>query len=163
MWFLASIATFGVALFPMFYQLVERRNRHFLRQSLLEKEVRSFFENGGKPETEILSKRNAKLWAASLILILPAFIIAYLLSRDLIVHERHQQAFFSSLFQEPVYVLQNIALRKYLLLTVVTLGVGVIYWLYKIINVYNSHFKQERRLEDRVVELMEEKGYGESV
>jgi hypothetical protein len=103
------------------------------------------------------------LWAASLILILPAFIITYLLSRDLIVHERHQQAFFSSLFQEPAYVLQNIALRKYVLLTVVTLGVGVIYWLYKIVNVYNRHFGQERRLEDRVVELMEEKGYGESV
>jgi hypothetical protein len=163
MWFLASIATFGLALFPMFYQLVKRRNRHFLRQSLLEKEAITLLKNQEKQSTELVSNRNAKLWAVSIVLVLPVFIIVYLLSRDLIVHERHQQAFFSSLFHESVYVPQEIALRKYVLLTVITLGVGVIYWLYKIVNVYNSHFKQERQLEDRMVQLMEEKGYGESV
>ena len=163
MWFLASIATCGLALFPMFYQLVERRNRHFLRQSLLEKEAITLLKNQEKESTELVSNRDAKLWAVSIILILPAFIIVYLLSRDLIFHEKHQKTFFSSLFPEPVYILQKIDLRKYVLLTVITLGVGVIYWLYKIVNIYNSHFKQERQLEDRMVQLMEEKGYGESV
>src|SRR3990170_2899676 len=77
MWFLASIATFGLAFFPMFYYLIERRNKHFLRQDELEKRVIAFFRNEGKesqPTTNFLSERSAKLWAVSIILILPVFL-----------------------------------------------------------------------------------------
>ena len=31
MWFLASIASFGLAFFPMFYLMIKRRNKHFQR------------------------------------------------------------------------------------------------------------------------------------
>ena len=31
MWFLGAVVTFGVAFFPMFYRLVDGRNRHFLQ------------------------------------------------------------------------------------------------------------------------------------
>ncbi len=166
MWFLASVATFGLALFPMFYQLVERRNKHFLRQNELEKQVKALFkieEKKTEPSAELLPDRNARLWAASIILVLPAFIITYLLSRDLVVHEKQQKAFLSGLFPETVYMQQNIAIKKYALLTLATLGVGIIYWLYKIINTYNNHFKQERKIEDYMVGLMEERGNGESL
>ena len=166
MWFLASIATFGLAFFPMFYYLIERRNKHFLRQDELENRAKTYFRNEGKelqPTTNFLSERNAKLWAVSIILILPVFVIAYFLSKDLLLHERRQQAFLKKLFPEGGYMPQNLAIKKYTLITLATLGVGIIYWLYKIINTYNSHFKEQRKIEDEIIRLMEEKGYGESV
>jgi hypothetical protein len=166
MWFLASIATFGLAFFPMFYHSIERRNKHFLRQEEVEKQAITFFKNEGKelqPTTNFLPERNAKLWTVSIILVLPVFVIAYFLSKDLLLHEKRQQAFLTSLFPEREYMPQNIAIKKYALITLATLGVGIVYWFYKIINTYNNHFKEQRKIEDEIIRLMEEKGYGESV
>jgi amino acid transporter len=166
MWFLASIVTFGVAFFPMLYRSIERRNKHFLRQYEFEKKVVVFFKNEGKEVQSTLSplpERNAKLWTISIILILPVFIIAYFLSKDLLLHEKRQQAFLTSLFPERDYAPQNISVRKYALITLATLGVGIVYWIYKLLNIYNNHFKEQRKIEDEIVRLMEEKGYGEPV
>jgi GTP cyclohydrolase I len=41
--------------------------------------------------------------------------------------------------------------------------VGGIYWLYKIINLYNAHFKAQEELEKEIAHLMEEKTVGESM
>jgi len=49
------------------------------------------------------------------------------------------------------------------LITIVTLGVGIVYWLYKIVNMYNAHFKAHREVEKEIVRLMEEKRIGESM
>jgi NADH:ubiquinone oxidoreductase subunit 5 (subunit L)/multisubunit Na+/H+ antiporter MnhA subunit len=164
MWFLASITTFGLAFFPMFYRLIEQRNKHFLRQDELEKQAKTFFKNEEKElPSNSLPERNAKLWTVSIILVLPVFIIAYFLSKDLLLHEKRQQAFLTALFSERKYMPQNIAIKKYALVTVATLGVGVIYWLYKIINTYNNHFIEQRKIEDEIIRLMEAKGYGEPV
>jgi hypothetical protein len=164
MWFLASIATFGLAFFPMFYRLIERRNKHFLRQNELERQAKTFLRKEGKElQSNALPERNAKLWAVSIILVLPVFVIAYFLSKDLLLHEKRQQAFLTGFFPERGYTPQNIAVKKYVLVTVATLGVGIIYWLYKIINTYNNHFMEQRKIEDEIIRLMEEKGYGESV
>src|SRR4030065_1232176 len=51
MWFLASVATFGIAFFPMFYFLLDRRNRHFQRQYNLEKQVVTFSNSELQPAT----------------------------------------------------------------------------------------------------------------
>jgi NADH:ubiquinone oxidoreductase subunit 5 (subunit L)/multisubunit Na+/H+ antiporter MnhA subunit len=166
MWFLVSIVTFGLAFFPMFYYLVERRNKHFLRQDKLENQIEAYFRKEGKElqsTANSLPERNAKLWAASIILILPVFVIAYFLSEDLLLHEKRQQAFLTRLFPERGYVPQNLAIKKYTLVTVATLGVGIVYWLYKIINTYNSHFREQRKIEDEIIRLMEEGDYVESV
>ena len=158
MWFLASIVTFGLAFFPMFYHSIERRNKHFLRQEELEKRVIAFFKDEGKElqsTASFLPERNAKLWTVSIILILPVFAIAYFLSKDLLLHEKHQQAFLTSLFPERNYTPQNIPIKKYTLITLATLGVGIVYWLYKILNIYNNHFKEQRKIEDEIIKLME--------
>src|SRR3990170_3665464 len=100
MWFLASIATFGLAFFPMFYYLIERRNKHFQRQDELEKQFITFLRSEGKelqPTTNFLPERSAKFWAVSVIFVLPAFVIVYFLSEDLLLHEKRQQAFLASL------------------------------------------------------------------
>jgi len=62
-----------------------------------------------------------------------------------------------------MFMPQTIPIRKYALITIVTLGVGIVYWLYKIVNMYNAHFKAHREVEKKIVMLMEEKQVGESM
>ncbi len=166
MWFLASIATFGLAFFPMFYRLIDSRNRHFRRESKLEKQIKAFLRNQGKepPATsDTFSEMNAKAWAAAIILVIPVFAITYLLSRDLLMHEKRQDTFLSSAFPERIFMPQTIPIKKYALITIVTLGVGIVYWLYKIVNMYNAHFKAHLEVEKEIIRLMEEKSVGESL
>jgi hypothetical protein len=166
MWFLASIATFGAAFFPMFYRLIENRNRHFRREADLENRIATFLRKQGKepPTTsDSFPEMNAKAWTAAIILIIPVFVITYLLSRDLLMHEKRQDRFLASAFPERIFMPQTIPIKKYVLIAIVTLGVGIVYWLYKIVNMYNAHFKAQREIEKEMVKLMEEKRVGESM
>ena len=105
----------------------------------------------------------AKAWAASIILIIPAFVIAYYLSRDLQVHEKHQDMFLAKAFPERMFMPQTIPIKKYALITIVTLGVGGVYWLYRVVNLYNAHFKAQWKVEKEIARLMEEKKFVERV
>ena len=161
MWFLGSIASFGLAFFPLYYFSIDRRNRHFQRQYEFEGKVATFFKKEWSPTST--SVRNARLWAASIILILPVFAIAYFLSKDLLEHEKRQRDFLAAFYPERNYVPQRISIRNCALITVATLGFGVVYWLYKVVNVYNNHFKEQHHIEYELLRLMEAKSHVESV
>ncbi|MCW3995564.1 MAG: hypothetical protein NWE98_05385 [Candidatus Bathyarchaeota archaeon] len=159
MWFLGAVVTFGIAFFPMFWRLVEGRNRHFQKEAALEEQVAEYLRNKGKqppPMSQLPKRMNAKVWAASIILIVPVFLIVYLLSKDLITHERNQDAFLAAAFPERMFMPQTIPIKTYALITIVTLGFGVIYWLYKVVNLYNAHFKAHLTVEKEIARLMEE-------
>ena len=161
MWFLASIASFGLAFFPMFYLMIKRRNKHFQRH--IENEKKSTkIKNEGIIESAVLDlipERNAKLWTLSIFLVFPVFIIIYLLTKDLIIHEKHQQKLYLKKFPEIKFHKQKISLKKYIIITLVTLGVGVIYWLYKTMNIYNAHFILQEKIEREISKLEEVKKY----
>jgi hypothetical protein len=166
MWFLASVATFGTAFFPMFHRLIDSRNRHFCREAELEKQIAQWLIKQGKeaPVTvECPPAMNAKTWASSIILVIPAFFITYYLSKDLRIHEAQQDVFFAAAFPERMFMPQTIPIKKYALITIVTLGVGGIFWLYKIINIYNAHFKAQWIVEKEIARLMEEKQVDKSM
>jgi phosphoglycerol transferase MdoB-like AlkP superfamily enzyme len=166
MWFLGAIVTFGLAFFPMYYRLIKGRNRHFRREAELEKQIAAYFGRQGKksPATsEGVAERNAKAWAVSIVLIVPVFVILYLLSRDLAVHERNQDAFLAAAFPQKMFMPQTIPIKTYVLITIVTLGVGVVYWLYKVVNLYNAHFKAQLQVEKEISRLMEEEKAVEQV
>jgi len=166
MWFLLSIATFGLAFFPMFHRLIDSRNKHFRREADLEKKITVFLSKQGKepPATPgSFNEMNTKAWTASIILIIPAFAITYLLSRDLLMHEKRQDKFLASALPERMFMPQTIPIKKYVLITIVTLGLGIVYWLYKIVNMYNVHFKVQREMEKELAKLMEETKVGESM
>jgi hypothetical protein len=166
MWFLASIATFGTAFFPMFYRLIDSRNKHFHREAELEKQISAFMEKHGKEPptpTDGFREMNAKAWAAAIILVVPVFAIAYLLSVDLLVHEKHQEMFLAAAFPKRMFMPQTIPIKKYVLITIITLGVGIVYWLYKIVNMYNAHYKAQWKIEKEIIRLMEEKTVDESL
>lgn len=158
-WFLLSIITFGLALFPMIYSLIERRNRHFQRQGELENLILTNLRGKGvnvEVESEGCHKRNTLMWTLSTILVIPVFIIAFLLSRDLLLHERRQVLLFRKILVNVEITEQKINLKLYVVVTLATLGFGVIYWFYKIFNDYNNHFKEQWRIEDKLLELFEE-------
>lgn len=160
MWFLLSIATYGLAFFPMFHRLIDSRNKHFRREADLEKQIEYFLRKQGKelPITlDSFNEMNAKAWTIAIILVIPAFVITYLLSRDLIIHEKRQDMILASAFPERMFMPQTIPIKKYVLITIVTLGLGIVYWLYKIINMYNVHFKSQLEIKKEIAKLMEEK------
>ncbi|MCJ7763257.1 hypothetical protein MUP38_07395 [Candidatus Bathyarchaeota archaeon] len=165
MWFLGAIATFGAAFFPMFYRLIDSRNRHFRREATLEQQINQWLIKQGKealvPTCAVGMK--AKAWAASIIFIIPAFVITYYLSRDLQAHEKHQDMFLAKAFPERMFMPQTIPIKKYALITIVTLGVGGVYWLYRVVNLYNTHFKAQWKVEKEIARLMEEKTVVEHV
>jgi hypothetical protein len=158
MWFLTAIVTFGLAFFPMFYRLIEGRNKHFRREAELEKQVAAFLKRQGKEPTasERLGVMNAKAWTASIVLVVPVFAVLYLLSKDLAMHEKHQDAYLAAAFPERMFMPQTIPIKTYALITIVTLGVGAVYWLYKVVNLYNAHFKAHLQVEKEFGRLMEE-------
>jgi hypothetical protein len=165
MWFLGAIATFGAAFFPMFYRLIDSWNRHFRREAKLEQQIAQWLTKQGKeaPATPCAVDMKAKAWAASIILIIPAFIITYYLSKDLLAHEKHQDTFLASVFPQRMFMPQTIPIKKYALITIVTLGVGGVYWLYRVVNLYNAHFKAQWKVEKEIASLMEEKTVVEHV
>ncbi len=161
MWFLGAIASFGVAFFPFFYYSVERRNHHFQRQYEFEQKVAAFFNKDWHPVS--IPRRNSKLWAASIILILPVFAIAYFLSKDFNEHEKHQHEFLATFHPSGNHISQWISIKTCALITVVTFGFGIVYWLYKLVNVYNNHFKVQYHIEHELAQLMETQSHVESV
>jgi hypothetical protein len=159
MWFLAAIVTFGIAFFPMFYRLIEGRNRHFQKSAELERQITLALKRQGKEppkSSEHFGNMKVKAWTSSIILVIPVFVIVYFLSKDLVMHERNQDVFFESAFAERMFMPQTIPIKTYVLITIATLGVGVVYWLYKLVNLYNAHFKADLQLEKEVGRLMEE-------
>jgi threonine-phosphate decarboxylase len=158
MWFLASVASFGIAFFPMFYRLVESRNRHFRREEQQEQQISEFLRKKGKTPPQMMpqGEMNAKAWAASLILIIPVFFLMYRLSKDLYWHERHQDQFLAQAFPERMFMPQTLPIKKYALITIVTLGFGGIYWLYKLVNIYNAHYQAQWKIETEITRLMED-------
>jgi len=159
MWFLGAVVTFGLAFFPMFYRLLDGRNRHFQHEEQAEQKVADFLKSQGRALPKVsqhLPQRNAKVLAASIILVLPIFVIVYLLSRDLAIHEHQEDVFLSSAFPERFFMPQTIPIKTYVVVTVCTLGVGVVYWLYKLVNFYNAHYKAELQVDKEISRLMEE-------
>ncbi len=151
--------TFGLVFFPMFHRLLQSRNKHFAHDTEWQGQIASYLASQGKQPLasgKPLSQRNAKLWAASIILIIPAFVILYLLSKDLLMHEREQDAFLTAALPQRLFMPQTLPTKAYILITIVTLGVGGVYWLYKVVNLYNAHFKAQMQVEKEVSRLMEE-------
>ncbi len=182
MWFLVSVASFGIVWFLMIYFLIKRRNDHFLRQEKLETLIltklrqlsrekprhKKTVSTSTKTENPKLF-RNPQAWALSTLLIFPAFYVFYFLGTDLQKHEEHEHAFLTetislaqnlgimhacSINLDSFTATKNFAFKRYLALTLVTCGLAAGYWLYRIFNDYNRHFKRQWKLEDELIDFL---------
>jgi len=174
MWAVLSVASFGIAWFPMIYYMIKRRNAHFSRQEKLETLILSKLKKTQSPEKPPLdssktknqgSSRNAKAWTLSTLLIFPAFYIFYFLKSDLRKHEEHEHDFLVEVIalakdsDVPLNIhgftaTPSFPLDKYLVLNIVTFGLAAAYWLYRIFNDYNSHFKMQWKNEDELLSFL---------
>ena len=161
MWFLSAIVTFGLAFFPLFHRVVDGRNRHLQKEAEIEEKLSEYLKIEGKQPPQAHpapKKRNATLWAASIILVIPAFVIMYQATKDLATHEKEEDIYLAAALPERVFMPQTIPQTTYVLITIVTLGVGGVYWLYKIVNQYNLHYKADLLVEKEINRLLEEQG-----
>lgn len=174
MWAVLSIASFGLAWFPMIYYTLKRKNDHFLRQKELENLILNKLrkKQNLKKSTSKLSKtknqspiKNEKVLTLSTILIIPAFYIFYILKNDLQKHEEHEQDFLNetatlaknygiTLNIQSYMTTPSFPKNKYIILSVVTFGLAAAYWLYRIFNDYNNHFKMQWIIEDELLSLI---------
>lgn len=174
MWVVLSVASFGIAWFPMIYYMIKRRNDHFSRQEKLEelileklKEndvVQESTVNPPKTDKQLLS-RNAIAWTALSVLIAPAFYIFYFLKSDLHKHEEHEQEFLTEvrgltrdsnllLDTQDFTTSASFPLGKYVVVSVGSFGLAAAYWLYRIFNDYNNHFKMQWLIEDKLLRFL---------
>ena len=175
MWTVLAIASFGVAWFIMIYYLIKRRNSHFSRQQKLEELILEKINSENRKKTKIdLSKqkkqlppRNPLILTMLTILIIPAFYVFYFLKNDLQKHEEHEHDFLFEvktftkdsevpLNIQPFITSPSISMKKYIGLSVVTCGLAAAYWLYRIFNDYNSHFKVQWLIEDELLSFLKE-------
>jgi len=175
MWILLSVASFGIAWFLMTYLLIKRRNDHFFRQEKLETLILSRLRRLSEEKQRHYNSatnfttnkspnffRNAKAWTLSTILILPAFYVFYFLEAGLQKHEEQEYAFLMETVSiakdlglnmnlDGYTVTKKFAFDRYLVLTIATFGFAALYWLYRIFNDYNKHFKRQWKLEDELL------------
>jgi hypothetical protein len=174
MWMVLSVASFGIAWFPMIYYLIKRRNTHFSRQEKLEALILSKLRrafNSKPAQLDSSKKKNetsfkkAKAWALSTLLIFPTFYIFYFLKSDLCKHEEHEHDFLFEVIElakdsdMPLNIhnfstAPSFQLDRYVVLNVVTLGLASVYWLYRIFNDYNNHFKMQWKNEDELLSFL---------
>ena len=174
MWIILSIASFGIAWFPMIYYLIKRRNAHFLRQEKLEalilskmrkaKSAEQLASNSSKTEN-LMQSRTAKGWTFLSLLIVPAFYIFYFLKSDLEKHEEHEHDFLAEIITlakdsgvtlniHGFRATKSFPLGKYLVLSIATFGLAAAYWLYRIFNDYNNHFKMQWKIEEELLSFL---------
>lgn len=176
MWAILSVASFGIAWFPMIYYTIKRRNTHFLRQEKLEALILSNLRKTQNPEKTVsnssetknhLPSRDAGAWTIATLLIVPSFYLFYSLKRDLQKHEEHEHDFLAEVIAvakdsgvtlgiQSYGTTLSFPRNKYLVLSVATLGLVAAYWLYRIFNDYNNHFKMQWIIEDELLRFLKE-------
>ena len=165
-----------------FYYLLDRRNRHFVRQRLLFSNLQHYLSItqsahpaeaisrlGHISEDSIFSEqqRPAGVWAILFLFVSPivGLIAAYDLTHDLNIHEELQanyqatlaDAFREASYQTPTFSASKLHKRDPLLFTIlsaITAGLFWIYWFYTLLKDYNDHFAEQARFEDQVLGLL---------
>ena len=172
MWAILSVASFGIVWFPMIYYSIKRRNSHFSRQEKLEalilNKLNKSSEKVASDSSETknqLHQRDAGAWTIATLLIIPCFYIFYSLKRDLHKHEEHEHNFLTQVIAlakdsgvtlniQSYGTTPSFTRNKYIGLSVATLGLAAAYWLYRIFNDYNNHFKMQWIIEDELLSFL---------
>jgi hypothetical protein len=161
------------------YKWIARRNDHFGRSQRLRSLIVEYLRVKGLQDPEISNMRNileearfkeqrrgAVLWL--LLYLIIGFIawayIMHFLTRDFAEHEHREHMFYQNLAD--ILARRNIALvlpeRRipdrntilYVILTIITLGLFGLYWIYVVTKDPNEHFLEHRRFEPQLVDAL---------
>ena len=114
------------------------------------------------------TEKNAVLWAIlSAIIFIATWYVYYFLMKDFYKHERREDGFWEDAskvlgklgisFTPPrrVNPLPNRSFVLYLILSIITLGIFGIYWLYVLIKDPNEHFKYHSSVDEELLATLE--------
>ncbi len=114
------------------------------------------------------TEKSAALWAIlSAFIFLAEWYINYFLMKDFYKHERREDGFWEDLsktldkcgitFSMPrrTEATPNRSFVLYLIITIITLGLFGIYWLYVLLKDPNEHFKHHMQIEDQLLGTLE--------
>ena len=117
------------------------------------------------------TEKSAVLWVIlTFVTGIAGLYIYYFLTKDVYTHSRRQSDFFEgckgalstlgisttgiSTATRDQYQVPKRSFALYIILTVITLGIFGIYWVYIIFKDWNEHFKTQWRLEDEILTVM---------
>lgn len=125
-------------------------------------------ERTGREAKAEETEKGAVLWAIlSAIIFIAQWYVYYFLMKDLYKHERREDGFWEDLtrtldklgitFSPPrrVETTPDRSFVLYLILTIITLGLFGIYWLYVLLKDPNEHFKYHMQFEDQLLSTLE--------
>lgn len=114
------------------------------------------------------TEKGAVLWAIlSAIIVLAHWYVNYFLMKDFYKHERREDGFWEDVrsvlnkMDVPISlprrteVMPDRSFVLYLILTIITLGLFGIYWLYVLLKDPNEHFKHHIQVEDELLSALE--------
>jgi len=114
------------------------------------------------------TEKSAVLWAIlSAIIFLADWYVRYFLMKDFYKHERKEEGFWEDIskaldkcgvkFSMPrrMATLPDRSFVLYLILTIITLGIFGIYWIYVLLKDPNEHFEYHIKIEDELLSTLE--------
>ena len=165
-----------------FYYMLDRRNRHIVRQQLLFSNLQHYLSIttsdgsgeaishlGHTSEDSIFGEhqRPAGVWAILFLFLSPivGLVVPYDLTQDLHAHEELQAIYQNKLVDAlreaglqtstfPPLKLHKRDPLLYIILSAVTAGLFWIYWFYALLKDYNEHFAEQARFEDQLLSLL---------
>lgn len=180
-------ALYGLAIFAFyvvlligalaFYYMIDRRNRHLVRQQLLFSTLHRYLAVKA-PDSENVSRlghiaedsgcderdRPAGVWAVLFLFVTPVvgLLAAYNLTQDLRRHEDAQSLYQTTLVnafsdagvQPPPFSPHKFHRREpflFIILSAITAGLFWIYWFYTLLKDYNEHFSDQGKFEDQIL------------
>jgi len=161
------------------YKWISRRNSHFERIQRLQSLIIEYLQAKGVQDPELASmrsileearfreqRRSPGLWLILYLVI--GFIawayIMHFLTRDFAEHEHREHMFLQHLaamlkrrniaLPQPDRTIPNRNTVLYLILTIITLGLFGLYWIYTVTKDPNNHFLTHRKLEPQLAETL---------
>lgn len=176
---LTGIAAFIIGLYVL-YKWIDRRSKHFKRVMLLYNDVLDFLEEKGVEKEAKKAKRSLRemesessdrpaiLWVIISMIFQPVLLyVFHFLTRDFYKHEKNENLLLEDISDsiesaggefefEGYNTVEDRDTILYIVLTIVTLGLFGLYWIYVITDDPNKHFRESRRAEDRLLSSLEE-------
>jgi len=160
------------------YKWIDRRNTHFKRILRMFETVVSYLDARGVSDPEMGTlrsliyemrmqeeSRSPVLWIVlSLVFNIVYIYVLHFLTKDFYEHEQRERSFLETLshilqkrgiyIEEPQSVIPHRSTVVYVVFSVLTLGVFLLYWIYVVTRDPNEHFAEHERLEPMLIEAL---------
>ncbi|MEB3755446.1 MAG: DUF4234 domain-containing protein [Desulfurococcales archaeon] len=176
---LALMVLGGLIQLYVIYKWIDRMNKHFKRTILLYKDLAEYFEEKGlnnraesmrtiirQMEVE-QTEHGPFLWIILVLIInILVYYVYHFLSKDFYVHNRRELYLWEEaskameelghpLMFRSMYSIPDRNTVLYFVLSLITMGVFQLYWVYTLTLDPNNHFKEHTRFEDELIDKIE--------